>query len=227
VHSGVTDGRQWEAVSRLVSPRSTVIRYDRRGYGRSKTTKTGRYAPAYDLLELLDGLKLDRVAACGNSAGALAVLEAAALAPERFGRLLLLAPPLPDWEDWSERAETYDEAETAALAAGDLDRAIELNLDMWVHREEHRGPVAEMLRAAFENQRRKPWEEIEMDPPVTQRLDAVRGPVHLMVGEHDLPEFRAMAWHLADRIPGAKAEEIPGAGHLLGLEAPEIVAAAI
>ena len=81
LHSGVCDGRQWEAVAQLVQRRMTVVRYDRRGYGRSAKYKRGRYSAALDLLELLDGLGLDRVVGCGNSAGGEALLEAAAIAP--------------------------------------------------------------------------------------------------------------------------------------------------
>ena len=51
--------------------------------------------------------------------------------------------------------------------------------------------------------------------------------MQLIVGEHDHDDFRGIAWHLADQLPQATAEEIPGAGHLLGLEAPELVAAAL
>ncbi len=226
VHSGVTDGRQWEGISERVGRRATVIRYDRRGYGRSFKTKRGRFSAALDLLELMDGLKLDRVVACGNSAGGLAVLEAAVTAPERFARLLLLAPALPEWE-WAPDLVEYAEAEEAALAVADFDTAVQLNVDMWVHDQAHRQPVAVMQRRAFENQRKRPFEEIEIEPPVTDRLDAITCPVHLMVGEHDRDEFRAIAWHLADRIPGARAEEVPGAGHLLGLEQPDLIAAAL
>lgn len=226
VHSGVTDGRQWEAVAAAIGRRAQVIRYDRRGYGRSVKTKRGRFHDALDLLELLDGLRLDRVVACGNSAGGQAVLEAATIAPERFARLVLLAPSVPDWE-WSEATEAYGEAEEAALTQGDVERAIELNLDMWVRDPAHREPVAAMLRRALDNQRKRPFVEAELDPPPMERLDRVTCPVHLMVGEHDIDEFRAIAWHLADRLPQATAEEIPGAGHLLGLEQPGLVAAAL
>jgi pimeloyl-ACP methyl ester carboxylesterase len=226
VHAGVCDGRQWERVADAIGRRMKVVRYDRRGFGRSRRTKRGRFNPALDLLELLERLNLERVVACGSSAGGQAVLEAAVLAPERFARLVLLAPSLPDW-DWGERAIAYGDAEEAALAAGDIDRAVQLNVDMWVRRPEDREPVATMLRQAFENQRRRPWAEFELEPPIGERLDEVRCPVHLLVGEHDLEDFRAIAWHLADRLPQATAEEVPGAGHLLGLEQPELVAAAL
>jgi pimeloyl-ACP methyl ester carboxylesterase len=227
VHSGITDGRQWEEVTRLVGRRATVIRYDRRGYGRSAKYKRGRYSHALDLLELLDGLRLDRVVACGNSAGGHALLEAATLQPERFARLVLLAPPLFTWT-FGDALEAYGEAEEKALAAGDLDTAVQLNLDTWVHRPEHREPVAAMLRTALQNQQKRPFEEFELeDPPVAERLDRISCPVRLLVGEHDHEEFRVIAWHLADRLADATAEEVPGAGHLLGMEAPELVASTL
>lgn len=227
LHAGVCDGRQWEAVAQLTARRLTTIRYDRRGYGRSAKVRRGRYSAALDLLELLDGLGLDRVVGCGNSAGGEALLEAAALAPERFGRLVLLAPSLEPW-DFGPELEAYAEAEAAALAEGDVDRAVALNVEQWVRREEHRGPVEAMLRRAFTNQRKRPFVEFGLeDPPLGERLHAIACPVQIFVGEHDHEAFRSIAWHLADRLPDATAEEIPNAGHLLGLEAPELVAAAL
>ncbi len=227
LHAGVCDGRQWEAVAQLCARRLKTIRYDRRGFGRSAKYKHGRYSAALDLLELLDKLGLDRVVGCGSSAGGEALLEAAALAPERFGRLVLLAPSIWPW-DFAPEMRVYGEAEEAALAAGDFDEAVRLSLDMWVRDPEHRTPVEAMLRAAFENQRKRPFEEFGLeDPPIGERLDAITCPVQIYVGEHDKDDFRAIAWHLADRLPDATAEEIPGAGHLLGLEAPELVAAAL
>jgi pimeloyl-ACP methyl ester carboxylesterase len=227
VHSGVTDARQWEAVTALIQRRMTVVRYDRRGYGRSAKYKRGRYSASLDLLELLDGLALERVVACGNSAGGEALLEAAALQPERFARLVLLAPATWPWEP-SEPLARYAEAEEAALAEGDLDRAIALSVDMWVHRDEHREPVATMLRRALENQRKRPFEEFGLeDPPLGERLDRITCPVRILVGEHDVEDFRAIAWKLVDGLPDATAEEVPDAGHLLGLEAPELVASTL
>lgn len=227
LHSGVCDGRQWEAVVQLVARRLTVVRYDRRGFGRSAKYKRGRYSGALDLLELMDGLGLDRVVACGSSAGGEALLEAAVLAPERFGRLVLLAPSFEPW-DFGPELEAYADAEEKALAKGDLDAAVRLNLDTWVRDPAHRGPVETMLRTAWRNQRKRPFEEVFLeDPPLEDRLDAITCPVQLLVGEHDHDAFRGIAWHLADRLAHATAEEIPGAGHLLGLEAPGLVAAAL
>ncbi len=224
VHAGVCDARQWAPVAEALVEDFTVVRYDRRGYGRSPGTASGPVSSSRDLVALLDGLGLDEVTACGSSFGGFVVLEAAALAPERFGQLVLLAPLDPAWEDWSAEMDAYEAAEEAALEAGDVERAIELNLDTWVRRPQDRDLVATMLRDHFAA---GPVEETELDPPLGARLDAIRGPARVLVGEHDHREFRGMADGLAARLGGGPPEEVSGAGHLLGLERPDAVVAAL
>jgi pimeloyl-ACP methyl ester carboxylesterase len=41
--------------------------------------------------------------------------------------------------------------------------------------------------------------------------------------ELDVPCFREMSYVLADRIPGARKVTVPGAGHMVNMEAPKIV----
>jgi pimeloyl-ACP methyl ester carboxylesterase len=224
VHAGVCDARQWAGVAERLADRFTVVRYDRRGYGRSPATAAGPVSSSRDLVALLDGLGLDEVTACGNSFGGFVVLEAAALAPERFGRLVLLAPLDPAWEDWSAEMDAYEAAEEAALEAGDVERAIALNLDFWVRRPQDRDTVATMLRDHYAA---GPVEETELDPPLGERLDAILGPVRVLVGEHDHREFRGMAHGLAARLAGGPPEVVAGAGHLVPLERPDAVVAAL
>jgi pimeloyl-ACP methyl ester carboxylesterase len=56
---------------------------------------------------------------------------------------------------------------------------------------------------------------------VTDRLDEIRAPTLVLVGEQDLPDFRLMAEILAANISTARLEVIPDAGHLLNLEQPQ------
>jgi pimeloyl-ACP methyl ester carboxylesterase len=55
------------------------------------------------------------------------------------------------------------------------------------------------------------------------RLHEIAVPVVVMVGEQDDETPPAYAAAIAERVPGARLVVVPGAGHLLNLEAPDVV----
>jgi len=44
----------------------------------------------------------------------------------------------------------------------------------------------------------------------------------VIVGEHDIPDFRAISGQLARRIPHGQLVTLPGAGHLSNMERPDL-----
>jgi len=52
-------------------------------------------------------------------------------------------------------------------------------------------------------------------------LARVEVPTAVVVGDHDHPEIGVIARRLAEGIPGARLEIVPGADHYLPLRAPE------
>jgi 3-oxoadipate enol-lactonase len=67
-------------------------------------------------------------------------------------------------------------------------------------------------------------EEEELDDV---ELGAVQAPTLVAVGEHDKPDFRAIAERLARELPNAELVVIDGAGHLPPLERPDETAALV
>ena len=61
-------------------------------------------------------------------------------------------------------------------------------------------------------------------PDLWPRLPALELPVRLVVGERD-EKFCTIARKMADRLAHATIEIVPGAGHNVGLERPEALAA--
>ena len=96
-----TTNEMWEPQLPTLTRSFRVLRYDRRGHGRSEVPP-GPYTIAdlgRDVLELLDSLELERVSYCGLSIGGMDGMWLAANAAERIDRLCLcstsanLGPP--------------------------------------------------------------------------------------------------------------------------------------
>jgi pimeloyl-ACP methyl ester carboxylesterase len=80
-----------------LSDRFRVIAVDLPGFGDSDKPIGAAYDPRFfagAMVDLLDALRLDRVDLIGNSLGGRIALELALQAPERVGRMALLAPSL-------------------------------------------------------------------------------------------------------------------------------------
>ncbi|MEU6314458.1 alpha/beta hydrolase [Streptomyces sp. NPDC047014] len=231
VHAGVADHRMWDAVVPALAERYTVVRYDLRGFGGSPPP-AAPFDETDDLRRLLDHLGLDRVRLVGASWGGRVAAEFACAHPGRVRSLVLLSPPWPGY-DWSADMIAYDEAETAALAAGDLDTAVDVNLDMWL-----RGPargwdeVADGLADALRGPVRTSLVHQEAvgaqsrDTPAGD-VTALSVPALVGIGRLDVPDFQAIARRYAAAIPGATLAEFDGAAHLIALDTPAELAAVL
>jgi 3-oxoadipate enol-lactonase len=166
-----------------------------------------RHHLEHDLAETVGG---ERVALVGASYGGLVSLDFAARQPELVSALVVLDAPLPD-HDWSDPGFlAYAEEEERLFEAGDFDALAELDLAYWAP------ALADRLRPMARR-------AVEFDVPEIESVDlsAVRAPTLVGVGEHDKPDFRAIADRLARELPDAELAVIPGAGHLPSMEQPD------
>lgn len=224
VHAGVADARMWEPLLPALTGSHRVVRYDMRGFGRTRSAP-GAFVPARDLSALLDALAITRAHVVGASFGGLVALELAASEPQRVASLVLLAPALPDIEP-SPELLAFARAEEQAVSVGRIDDAVEINVRMWASAStpEVRALVAEMQRTTFDLQLRERAESAELEPPVTERLSTIRAPTTIAVGDRDVADFRAVAQRLEHELPHARLHAVAGAGHLLALDQPDAVA---
>lgn len=155
----------------------------------------------------------------GNSFGGMVALRTALAHPDRVSGLVLVAAGVGEW-DWTEEMRAYFAAEEAAVEAGDLDGATEVNLEFWVA-PAFRDEVRPQQRRALELQ--TAHEEPEVSWPDLPPLSSLELPVLVVIGENDKADFKAIAQHLAEEIPDAELVVVPGAGHLVGVEQPELL----
>jgi pimeloyl-ACP methyl ester carboxylesterase len=223
VHAGVADARMWEPVVTALAKQQRVVRFDMRGFGRSRSAK-GAFSPLGDLAALLDALSIERAHVVGASFGGLVALEFAATHPVRVRSLVLLAGALPDIEP-SPPLLAFAEAEDAAIAVGQLEDAVDINVRMWASHStpEVQALVADMQRDAFVLQLREGAASDELDPPVSARLAEIAVPATVAYGTLDVADFEQVAQRLHAELPDATLHEIADAGHLLALDQPEAV----
>lgn len=204
-----------------------VLAPDLRGYG-ERLLEAGPYSHVDDVRALLERPG----GVVGASFGGRIALDLALASPDLVERLVLIGAGVAGW-DFSQEVEAGWEEEEEALERGDLEAAAESNLRLWLDRGRPPGSVdpgvrdlvRRMVLRSFELQLPVGESAVAtwMEPPALERLEAVLAPTLVLVGTDDVPDMIAIAGQLAERIPDARLETIPGAAHLPSLEQPEAV----
>jgi 3-oxoadipate enol-lactonase len=231
IHGHSLNLAMWDAqVAPLVDGGYRVIRYDVRGHGRSEAPATGYTWQNYslDLRDLLDRLEIDAPARLvGLSMGGGITLQFAVDYPQRVASLVLVDSTVPGFDYSQEYSQTVEDLVQAVRREGPraaLERVwLTHPLLAGIRRFPKRFQFVKSMVLAYSA--RDYLDETEYPQPqwqVIDRLDAIRAPTLVLVGELDLPDFRLIAEILAANIATARLEVIPGAGHLLNLEQPQV-----
>ncbi|GAA1971492.1 alpha/beta hydrolase [Terrabacter lapilli] len=223
LHSGVTDLRQWDPHWEALADSFHVVRYDRRGWGRSvlPTEQAPGYSDAEDALDLLDELGIEQAALVGSSGGGVVAQQVASAWPERVSRLILMCADT-DGVDPTPAVRSFAQHEEELLRTGDIAGAVELNVETWLGpeaSEESRALVREMQRNAFEVQLAA-GDNVPREAGPAINLTRATMPAYVINGSRDLDYFGLTADAIADRLPRARRVVLPWAGHLPSLERP-------
>lgn len=232
VHAGIADLRMWDDQVTALADRYTVIRYDLRGFGRTRV-QPGRYSNRQDLADVLDHLNIDRAVIVGCSVGGMIALDFVLERPERATALIWVCSEVggvvPPDEIFDPREIALFEQSEAAEEAGDAELAASLDVRIWVDgplQPEGRAPelvrsrVREMSLAHYAAAA-EGLEPQRLDPPAAGRLGELRIPVLAVVGELDPAETAHAADVLATRAPDVRVIRYPDAAHLPNMEHPE------
>jgi len=230
IHAGVADHRMWDEQVAAFAPHYRVIRYDTRGFGKTRT-QAASYSNRQDVLDLLNHLDVERAYVLGLSRGGQIAVDFTVEHPERVAALIPVAAGLSGFNDFTptqaeiEVEERMEEAEKAR----DWERLTELEIRLWGDgpgQPEGRAPkaVRDKMRTMILNTLHNQTVEGQprpLDPPANGRLDTIHVPTLVMIGDIDERACIVMADRMAEGISGARKVVFPGVAHMVNMERPE------
>ena len=217
----------WEPQVAALHDRWRVLRYDHRGHGRSPCPP-GPYTVeeiARDALAVIASIGVERFAFCGISLGGLVGQWLALHEGWRVERLVLAstAARIGTDEIWNARLESVRAGGMSAV----VDAAIERSFTPGFRA---RAPeaVARLRATILANAPEGYMAAIAAvrDFDAREAVSRIRVPTLVISGSGDVSTPPADGHFLADRIPGARYQEVDAA-HLANLEAPEAFNAAL
>jgi pimeloyl-ACP methyl ester carboxylesterase len=223
IHGFTLDARMWDDQFETFAERYQVIRYDARGFGRSAVPTGESYAPADDLRALMSFLGVEHAFIVGLSMGGGIAIDFALSYPEATDALIAVDSLLGGYR-WQEFGASLASVWSAARRSG-----VEAAKDVWLdlplfEPAREKADIASRLGQIIADY--SGWHLVNenpvrsLDPPAAERLDDIAAPTLIVVGERDLPDFRAIADALHEGIPGAQKVVLPGVGHMSNMENP-------
>jgi pimeloyl-ACP methyl ester carboxylesterase len=216
LHDGVVNSAVWDDVWPAFCKQFHAIRYDRRGYGRSQTTKKPYYE-ADDLGALLHDRKVSQAALVASSHGGNVALDFALRYPAQVSDLVLVGPA----------AEGFPYSEHFIMKQIEFQNAkdpvgvrVQSTYFIVPGNDTAREHLRTLLTAA-------PQDHTHNDMPLPEKpvfpyVQNLRMPTLILIGSGDIADNQAVAGALVMAIPGAARVVVPDTGHLMYLEKPEV-----
>lgn len=234
IHAGVADCTMWDDQFDLFSQSYQVIRYDTRGYGKSRT-ETTEFSNRQDILDLFKHLGVKQCCVIGISRGGQIAIDFTLEHPECVSALVPVAAGVSGYDFHpveSEKAKREFELFTHMDELWEkkaFDELADLEVHAWAD-----GPFQPFGRASpqirdyirkivLANYTRQDGHATPrpLAPPAAGRLAEIHVPTLILVGEFDTLDTLAMAEKLESEIPHARKILFPGTAHMLPLEQSE------
>jgi 3-oxoadipate enol-lactonase len=217
----------WDAQVAPFTQHFRLVRYDRRGHGKSGVPK-GPYTMerlGRDVLAVLDGLGVKKINWCGLSMGGMVGQWLGANAPERVERLVLTNTSsfFPDKNGWNERLKLVEEKGIAAFAAPNMARWFTKG---FLEREPQKVAGIQAMFAATPLEGYLACGAAVRDMDHRDLLPSIKAPTLVIAGKHDGATPPEANEYISKHIPDAKFALVDAA-HLSNIEQSEAYTKAV
>lgn len=223
IHDGIIHAVGWDDVLPALASQFEVIRYDRRGYGRS-TMPPAPFSHLDDLEAVLRHFSVGKAHLIASSAGGELAIDFALAYPEQVASLTLVGAIVNGFPFTGHFGNRGGRLTRAIFADSVQFRRYWSTTDPYFVAPDSKA-VRERLAAILEEfpqnlSPRKGRFEVNA-PPALSRLSSINVPTLVLVGEHDIPDVHAHAGAIAAGIPFARRDVMADCGHVAYLEQPK------
>ncbi|HNX51278.1 MAG TPA: alpha/beta fold hydrolase [Thermoanaerobaculaceae bacterium] len=222
IHDGLVHAVEWDDVLPPLASQYRVIRYDRRGYGRS-TAPEASFSHLADLEAVLRHLAVGKMHLVGSSAGGGLAIDYTLAHPDQVISLTLVGAVVSGFPYTGHFVGRGGRLSQAIFDDPAGFRRYWTTTDPYFlapDSKSARERVAAILEASPQN---LSFGKGRFEVPSSRalsRLGSLRAPTLVLVGEHDIPDVHAHAGAIAAGIPHARRMVLAGCGHAAYLEQP-------
>jgi len=221
IHDGIAHSAIWDGVWPAFCKQFHTVRYDRRGYGRSPAATTWYYETD-DLYTLLRHLKISRAFLVGSSHGGELTIDFTLAHPKLVEGMVLVGAVVSGYgfsDHFLNRGnannQPLEKNDSAALISNWANDKYLLAAD----HPEAKKKLHDILSAAPQDLNHPDFPR--PTPDSLPRLNEIRVPTLMLVGDVDIPDVHAHAGVIEAGIPNSRRIVVDDAGHLMYLEKPE------
>ena len=222
-----TNLHMWDDQVEPFTKNFRLVRYDRRGHGRSDVPK-GPYSMerlGRDALAIIDALGFDKINWCGLSMGGMVGMWLGGHAPQRLHKLILsnTSSYFPDKTVWNDRIKLVREK--------GLREIVDANMERWFTKAfRQRSPqsvarIREMFLATHPDGYIACGECVR-DMDHRPLLAKITAPTLVIAGRHDPATTLEAGEFIAEHVPNAQLVILESA-HLANVELPQLYADAV
>jgi 3-oxoadipate enol-lactonase len=219
-----TNLHMWDEQTGPLTRHFRLVRYDRRGHGKSSAPK-GPYTMerlGRDVLGVLDGLGIQRINWCGLSMGGMVGMWLGAHAGNRIDKLILsnTSAHFPDPTVWDARIKMVRGVGLAGI--------VDANMERWFTKgfREHASQTMAKMREMFVATAIEGYigcGEAIRDMDHRPLLPRITTPTLVIAGRHDPATTLEAGEYIKDHVPGARIAVLEAA-HISNLEQPQAYA---
>ena len=221
IHDGIAHSAIWEGVWPSFCKQFHTVRYDRRGYGRSPAATTWYYETD-DLYTLLRHVKISRAFLVGSSHGGALTIDFTLAHPKLVEGMVLVGAVVSGY-GFSDHFLNRGNANNQPLEKNDSAAMISnWANDKYLLAADHpeaKKKLHDILSAAPQDLNHPDFRRPA--PDSLPRLNEIRVPTLIIVGDVDIPDVHAHAGVIEAGIPNSRRIVVEDAGHLMYLEKPE------